>query len=71
MHDNLALAFLRIINLILIYLLVWLFIVAFYEMRSFVVINVVISRTFDWKYEDIVEKSIFLVPPVYLAEYYE
>ena len=71
MHNNLALAFLRKINLIFIYLLAWLFIVAFYEMPSFVVINVVISRTFDRKYEDIVEKSIFLVPPVYLAEYYE
>ena len=57
-HNNLVLASFRKINLIFINLLVWLFIVAFYEMSSFVVIQVVICRTFDWKYNNTVEKKV-------------
>ena len=50
----------RKISLIFINLLVWLFYFTIYEMTSFVVNYVVIYRTFDWKYEDIVDASIFL-----------
>ena len=56
-HNSLVLASFRNINLIFIYLLVWLFIVAFYEMSSFVVIQIVKCRTLDWKYNNTVGKK--------------
>ena len=58
MHNSLILASFRKINLIFINLVVWLFIVAFYEMSSFAVIQVVVCRTFDWKYNNTVEKKV-------------
>ena len=57
-HNSLVLASFRKINLIFINLLVWLIIVAFYEMSSFAVIQVVICRTLDWKYNNTVEKKV-------------
>ena len=71
-HNSLVLASIRNINLIFINLIVWLFIVAFYEMSSFVVIHVVICRGFDWKYKNIPSSkealSLFLC---YLERYYK
>ena len=71
-HNNLVLASFRKINLIFVNLLVWLIIVAFYEMSSFAVIQVVICRTLDWKYNNTVKKkSIILVPLVYSEEHHK
>ena len=70
MCNSLVLISFRKIN-VFFYLLVWLFIFAFYETSSFVVVHVVICWTFHWKYKNVIEKSITLVLVVYLQEYHK